>query len=929
MVSVAPILLILLITFASDAAVLLAQSALAGQLAGWLLVFALPGAALLSALPRDLRPRDGLEQIVLGFGLSLILSMLCFWLAALVSGLGIITRWLAVESSLIIVLALMGVWQSHSRAPQATTRLSFERSHLASMLIVLAVAAALRFISLGYGEYYDDELDVVRAARATLLGQADVMFEHRKGPTEIWLAAVAAGTSTQFDELSVRLPFAIASLGAIAATVLLGEMFFGQWCGLLAGLILSGEGIFLAFSRMVQYQAVVLLMIVLVVWCALRFWRAPHSRAELFYLAVGALCWAFGTLTHWDGALSGLVLAYAVVNKWRASLAIRKSQLILVLAISLLAVLIPALFYLQLFFNPQVAGLKSYAGERIGFGIFNGVPAFMQNATFYDASPFIVALLLLVGLSIARHLPRWQWLAFALMLAPFLWPDFLQLGSLNFSLLIFSAVLLLLLRSRTPTPHHPLLFIWLFTYFIVYAFVVKLAGLHFYTLMPALVLGASIQVDWYTGKQVHKLAPTPVYLSTCLLLLIPAYAYDAIAYLREQPEYALRYPQTAIAFFPTLYSERPKTFFFGFPYRYGWSVVGELYRRGVLRGKFESNETYLVTDWYARDLDVARDDPPRYYLRVDNSPRGGEVNPDLDDHYHRWGDVRVHGETKIQIYESNRYPRADVQVFNAEAFPRSDPQMLARAILYRQARGDDRAFRALGHFLERNTSEQDVIVLDTPLQDAILPYYYRGAARIVAASSDEAPSAAIRQAHTIYASLWAAGQAERTLAEAAFAIESRWFGSIRLAAYAPPADVGDVRVPGAYFGEHVHLQSASISPSVLRKGDVVRLTLRWQTDAPLTMRYKVFIHLYDDQGNILAQRDAEPMADLAPTTSWQAGETITDLHAVRIPANTTLQTLNLRLGLYDPATGERLPVRAANGETPLPDGYTLKGLTLQ
>src|SRR5205807_2395336 len=110
----------------------------------------------------------------------------------------------------------------------------------------------------------------------------------------------------------------------------------------------------------------------------------------------------------------------------------------------------------------------------------------------------------------------------------------------------------------------------------------------------------------------------------------------------EDPAYALDYPRTSLPFFPTLYTERPRDFFFGFPYRYGWSVIGALYRQGVLRGKFLSNETYLVTDWYVRDIGAAEDDQPRYYLRANDAPRGGDVPADLAERFHPWGVVRVH-----------------------------------------------------------------------------------------------------------------------------------------------------------------------------------------------------------------------------------------------------------------------------------------------
>src|SRR4051812_28907137 len=66
--------------------------------AALLLLFVLPGAALLLALPADVRPPERAAQVMLGFGMSIVLSMLSFWAAAQVAGMGIINRWLMVET---------------------------------------------------------------------------------------------------------------------------------------------------------------------------------------------------------------------------------------------------------------------------------------------------------------------------------------------------------------------------------------------------------------------------------------------------------------------------------------------------------------------------------------------------------------------------------------------------------------------------------------------------------------------------------------------------------------------------------------------------------------------------------------------------------------------------------------------------------------
>jgi len=80
---------------------------------------------------------------------------------------------------------------------------------------------------------------------------------------------------------------------------------------------------------------------------------------------------------------------------------------------------------------------------------------------------------------------------------------------------------------------------------------------------------------------------------------------------------------------------------------------------------------------------------------------------------------------------------------------------------------------------------------------------------------------------------------------------------------------------------------------------------------------------------LLAQRDAEPRADLHPTSEWQVGEIVSDLHGVRLPANLRPQTIHIALGLYNVQTNERMPVRTPDGQALPDDQFILAGLSVQ
>ncbi|MBK8904656.1 MAG: hypothetical protein IPM53_25985 [Anaerolineaceae bacterium] len=96
------------------------------------------------------------------------------------------------------------------------------------------------------------------------------------------------------------------------------------------------------------------------------------------------------------------------------------------------------------------------------------------------------------------------------------------------------------------------------------------------------------------------------------------------------------------------------------------------------------------------------------------------------------------------------------------------------------------------------------------------------------------------------------------------------------------------------------------------------LTLLWRAEAEVPTSYRVFIHLVNADGQILAQADGEPANWTRPTTGWVPGEYIPDTHTLTLPPDLP-PNASLRLGLYDPATGQRLPTAGGEYVTlPLP-----------
>jgi hypothetical protein len=78
--------------------------------------------------------------------------------------------------------------------------------------------------------------------------------------------------------------------------------------------------------------------------------------------------------------------------------------------------------------------------------------------------------------------------------------------------------------------------------------------------------------------------------------------------------------------------------------------------------------------------------------------------------------------------------------------------------------------------------------------------------------------------------------------------------------------------------------------------------------------YKVFAHLVDSDGRLVAQRDSEPAGGSRPTTTWLPNEAITDRVGLLLPPDLEPGEYGLLVGMYNPETLERLPLLNAAGE---------------
>jgi hypothetical protein len=152
-----------------------------------------------------------------------------------------------------------------------------------------------------------------------------------------------------------------------------------------------------------------------------------------------------------------------------------------------------------------------------------------------------------------------------------------------------------------------------------------------------------------------------------------------------------------------------------------------------------------------------------------------------------------------------------------------------------------------------------------------------------------------------------------------------WYGSVQMVIYGSGAGLvepEEERSLDADLGHGITLRAYRLWDRQVGPGDILRLTLEWEAREDVQDSYKVFVHLLDEEGRLVAQRDSQPVGGSRPTATWLEGDEISDNYGIMIPANTDPGSYRLVVGMYEPDTGRRLPI-SAEGAVAFDDALSL------
>lgn len=234
--------------------------------------------------------------------------------------------------------------------------------------------------------------------------------------------------------------------------------------------------------------------------------------------------------------------------------------------------------------------------------------------------------------------------------------------------------------------------------------------------------------------------------------------------------------------------------------------------------------------------------------------------------------------------------------------------------------GRTRGWREAAAYLDTYATEDDILVQNYP--DPSLRYYTADLLPLVVLPERYgAPPEQIEQTLTglteEHTRIWflpyphpawdPTGAVGQWLERHADLADEEMLGDIRLQGYIPLRVALEQMSPvEAQLGSNVRLLGYRLEGEA-QPGNTLQLTLYWEALGQSALDYTVFTHLVGPGAAMLGQMDHPPQNGAAPTSTWQPGQQLADRYEITVREDAPAGPARLLIGMYDPATEDRLP----------------------
>lgn len=449
-----------------------------------------------------------------------------------------------------------------------------KRKEIMLLLLVLFISAVPRFMQLGYSHFYGDETKALYTKKSS--PPREYLMEQRKGPMQSLVSWTMEKLSGGYDETFTRLPFAVAGLLAVLGLYLFVRGIINIPTALVAALLFSLNGIYIAFSRTVQYQSLLLMFGFFSIW----FFYLYAEKKKLLFLIISSVLYAFCILSHYDGIFFVIPMLYILMIH-------REIPIKHIIAGFILPfILLAGSFYFPYFLGGFFRGKTfTYLYQRaLGFYLLPNNSIF----TFKTYNPFVVF-----------------FIPFLFSIVPFL----RKFGKLEIYLLA-----------------------WFLVPFLIFEFVFSNPGTHIHNyIIPLMVISAYGIYLVYTYLKNNILKTVFTIVISFVLLSMAVLNYFVFL-----PALNTGYPWKDSYIGPLKLAKVPKDkyqiFIYGFPYNRGWKQVREFLFTSVTEKprNFSTNDNVTIAEFYLTPL-LAFHARPQYYIEVFDNQLDKGLKETVDD----------------------------------------------------------------------------------------------------------------------------------------------------------------------------------------------------------------------------------------------------------------------------------------------------------
>lgn len=232
------------------------------------------------------------------------------------------------------------------------------------LFALIVLSGMLRLFNLGYSDYQGDEIKALYLPEEGE-GFFSFILDQRKGPLQFVITYFIKLVDSDYsDRFLARFFFAAAGVIAVYLLYKLVEAHFGKLAAGLASFFLATNGLFVAFSRIVQYQSFVICFSLAALYLftlSLKIQSFRH-RGVIW----GFVLWAVALLAHYDAVfIAPFALYLLVVWFVRYYETDKKAKRTLIFSI-ILAISIVLAFYIPFVFSISKSTLAYWSGRISG-----------------------------------------------------------------------------------------------------------------------------------------------------------------------------------------------------------------------------------------------------------------------------------------------------------------------------------------------------------------------------------------------------------------------------------------------------------------------------------------------------------------------------------------------------------------------------------